>query len=99
MNSNVTYVRWKAGEPRRGRVFPALTPGHPAHAAPCALCGGDLGDASVQLLVVSDAAEPAAEHWHAAEAALTHETCLAPLTDSEMEAAIGELVRHTSRYD
>lgn len=77
-----TFVRWRAGEPREGRVFPPLDPSHPAAAESCAVCESLLGDGSpVQLLAIGPLT-PAAhqEHragrWYSALALLFHAACL-----------------------
>lgn len=91
MTSNVTYVRWRAGESRRGRVFPPLAAAHPASSAFCVIGGGMLGTAEpVQLLIVGPSDEVDRElhnagRFYSAGAVVVHERCLAQLDDNEVE--------------
>lgn len=91
MTSNVTYVRWKAGESRRGRVFPPLAAAHPASNAFCVIGGGMLGTGEpVQLLIVGPSDEVDRErhdagYFYAAGAVVVHERCLAELNDNAVE--------------
>lgn len=102
MTSNVTYVRWQRDQPRRGRVFPALAEDHPAHHAPCPLCGLPLGTdpagKGVQLLAIGPDDDDAAYfrhhdgRWYSALAVIVHAAELEPLTDEEVERLVAELV-------
>jgi hypothetical protein len=83
---SVTYVRWKAGEPRESaRVLGPLDPSHPAAGFPCLCCGQPLGDGRpVQLLALgpdSDAtrAECQAGYWFSALALTLHAECIGTL--------------------
>lgn len=75
------FVRWKADEPRAGRVFPPLTADHPGAALPCLVCNQPLGDGrQVQLFAVGPyddetRAKHAEGRWYTAEAALFHIGC------------------------
>lgn len=77
------YVRcWQKDQPREGRTFDDLAPGHPAFHAPCFLCHEPLGDGTpVQLLVIGPDNEEAREKHAAgdqylAAAMLLHARCL-----------------------
>ena len=96
---NVTYVRWRLGESRRGRVFPPLAADHPAYAVACLLCDRALGDgASVQLLVIEDGSDSKAEYWHSAKAVIAHESCIAALDDAALDDLLDELEPMPTRY-
>lgn len=97
MTSNVTYVRWKAGESRRGRVFPPLAAAHPASNAFCVIGGGMLGTIEpVQLLIVGPSDEVDEElhkagRWYSAGAVVVHERCLVRLDDNAVESLVKSL--------
>lgn len=101
------YVRWKMGDTRRCRVFPPLTPEHPAYAMKCLYChyelgggfGGSTKPEAVQLIAValvdpdSDAlVKFAAGRVCNVGAVLLHERCVLQMTDKQLEEFVGELV-------
>ena len=92
------YVRWRRGEPRRGRVFDALTIDHSGYALPCVECDESLGDGhSVQLIAVGPDDEKSAEkfaagRWCTIAAVPLHAACADALTDGGLELLISELV-------
>lgn len=97
--SNLTFLRWKRGEPRRGRPFPALQLGHPSYDTACVLCnyslGSDLG--GVTLVAVGPSDEEDREHhnagrWYSAMAVLVHTTCSEHINDLDLELVVAELV-------
>jgi hypothetical protein len=94
VTSNVTYVRWRAGESRRGRVFPSLEDAHPASRAFCVIGGGMLGTAEpVQLVIVGpsdevDREQHAEGRWYSAGAVVVHKRCLDELDDNEVEGLV-----------
>lgn len=91
------YVRWAAGEPRRGRVFEPLTLQHPEVQSPCVECGQELGTVDrVQLVAVGPTdTDDQMTHdrggWYSAGAVLLHETCAERVTDDDLEALVSEL--------
>jgi hypothetical protein len=91
------FVRWKDGEPRRGRVFEPLAADHPAVGIPCPPCDEPIGTTRpVQLVAVGpvfegDRQAHLAGRWYSAGAALLHEDCADRLTDSALELLISEL--------
>jgi hypothetical protein len=96
MITNMTVVRWRADQPRKGRIYPKLTPKHPCYAAPCAICSHTLGEGPVQVLVVGPddviaRARHAANRWYTANAVVVHQHCLAPLSDNEARAVTEDL--------
>lgn len=90
--SNVTYVRWRANEPRRGKVFPSLKAEHPCYSVACLLYDQPLGPGPVQLLALGDCSADETQHWHTAEAVIAHANCLDRLDDEEVESLVSELV-------
>ena len=95
------YVRWRRGESRRGRVFPAPQPGHPLHATDCVACGGalysDSGD--IVLIAVGPVDEDERERheagrWYNAGAVAVHVADVESMTDAELDALCAELVIH-----
>lgn len=96
--SNLTYVRWRKGDSRRMREFPALTSEHPSYTTPCLLCGYSLGSdtGGVQLLAVGpDDDENRTKHeqgrWYSAAALIVHTSCLADLDDAHIETLVADL--------
>lgn len=91
---NITFVRWRAGESRRGRVFDTPTADHPAARLECALCPELLGTAPWQLLILGTLGELNAQirhdagQWYAAAAAVVHRACLDGLDDAQIETVI-----------
>ena len=92
------YIRWKRGEPRRGRTFPALTPDHPSYQHPCPECGGMLGAAErVVLIAVGPVGDDGrdrhdAGRWYSAGGVLAHETCVDHLDEPALDRLAAELV-------
>lgn len=86
-----TYVRWRRGESRRGRVFAALDAGHPAVGTLCVICDRRIGNVEeTQLVAVGpDNAEGRVDHdegsWYTAGALIVHERCLRAASDEEVE--------------
>lgn len=86
-----TYVRWRRGESRRGRVFAALDARHPAANTFCLICNHWIGNVEkTQLVAVGpDDAEDRVYHdegsWYTARALIVHERCLRAVSDEEVE--------------
>src|SRR5688500_8862845 len=82
------YVRWKKGEPRRGRVF---TEHNSATAdLTCLLCRESLGTRPYQLVAMGpDDSDCRVKHdtdrWYAARAMIMHERCVAKKSDAELD--------------
>lgn len=76
-----TYMRWKPGEERLGRIFGPLGNAHPAVDLPCIPCGEQLGgELEVTMLVLGCEADNRGETgWFAAPALIIHERCAARL--------------------
>lgn len=98
--SNITYVRWQREQSRRCREFGPLDREHPAYKAPCILCRYSLGSdtVGVQLVAVGpDDPRAEADHergrWYSAIAVCVHTSCLAQLTDDDLEVVVRELVQ------
>jgi hypothetical protein len=104
--SNVTYVRWKYGEPRRGEELPPPPETHAAFAESCVLCDTRLGvdehardetDGSVVLLAVgADDDEnkemAAAGKWHRCAAVIVHKQCADVLSEQDYGVLCSALV-------
>jgi hypothetical protein len=97
------YVRWKAGESRRGRVFNPVVAGDPLAAMPCPApgCGLPLRmpwPVAVVLVAVGpvDDGDDRVSHdegrWHNAGAAVLHQPCADQLTDSELDVLAEQLI-------
>lgn len=97
--SNVTYLRWRNGESRRGPTFNPPDPDHPlfVNQVPCLICNDLLAGHRTQLLVIGpDDVEDQAKHdsgrWYAALAVVAHERCLSQLSDTDVEDLVSGLV-------
>lgn len=104
--SNVTYVRWKYGEPRRGEVLPPPPETHPAFEESCVLCDTRLGideherneaNGSVVLLAVGadndeNKEKAAAGKWHTCAAVIVHKQCADVLSEQDCGTLCGALV-------
>ncbi len=91
-----TYVKWRRDSPRRGRVFAALDPNHPAVDTICVICDQKIGVEKTQLVAVGpDDDEERAEHdegsWYTAGAMIVHERCLRVTSDDDVEVFVSSL--------
>lgn len=92
------YIRWRAGEPRRGRVFDPLAADHPATMLPCHGCDQPIGTTVPTQLIAAgpDSEDNQAKHdagsWYSAAAILLHKGCADALTDEGLDLLISELV-------
>lgn len=93
VRSNATFVRWRRGESRRCRVFPALEPDHPAFDAMCLLCahklGLDVAEQGVRLVAVGPEAVDRERfmqgRWTGCHALICHTYCVAQRSDLELD--------------
>lgn len=89
---SVSYTRWKAGEPREGRVLGPLSADHPGAGFPCLCCGQLLGDGrKVQLLAIGPDSETSRAEcrdgkWHAALALTLHAECIGTTVSTDGQA-------------
>jgi hypothetical protein len=90
------YVRWKAGEDRRGRIFPTAGA---VGGLPCPVCTRRL-DADLPIQLIAIGPDPDSEEsqrkyredrWHTAMAAALHAGCAAALSDDVLERFVDEL--------
>lgn len=78
----MTYIRWKAGEPRESRILPAMAPDHPAAHLHCPVCDRELGNGRpLRVLALGPDSEDshakcAAGGWFSARAIVLHAACL-----------------------
>lgn len=92
------YMRWKAGEPRRGRPFEPLTSDHPLTMRPCVVCGIRLGNGTrLTLVAVGATSDESMERylagrWFDAAALAVHEHCVADMTEPELAELVADLV-------
>jgi hypothetical protein len=98
-STNVTFLRWRRGEPRAGRTFAGPEPDHPAHAASCVACGERLGDGrAIQVVAIGpdpddaeDVLRDARGLWYSAVAVIIHADDVADLGESGLERLVGQL--------
>lgn len=94
------YVRWRAGESRRGRTFPPLAADHPCVIDPCFACELPIGSRrSTQLVVVGPVDEASrvecdARRWFSAGAVLLHRECADFFSDADLEELAAGLEVH-----
>lgn len=78
------YDRWKADQPREGRIIPAVGPDHWIASSDCSKCGCSLGNGQpLQFYVLGPDSEESWERhragrWYSAVAIMLHADCLAP---------------------
>lgn len=99
MPSNLTYVRWRSGEPRRGRVFDAPASDHPTYDSNCLLCDTVVASRPIQLIAVGltdeddeTSAKAKRGEWFAAGAVIVHHSCAEKLSDDDLDVFAAALI-------
>lgn len=98
--ANLTYVRWRSGEPRRGGVFSAPKSDHPTYGSDCLLCDKPMKIKKIQLVAIGltddenaeDEAAAKRGDWYAAGAVIVHHGCAEQLTDEELDLFAAALI-------
>lgn len=97
---NLTYVRWRSGEPRRGKTYGAPASDHPTYGSDCLLCDKPMKVQKIQLIAVGltdeldsdDTIKAKLGDWFAAGAIIVHHGCAEQMSDEALNLFTASLI-------